>query len=169
MTELQFYRIHKDVMLPTFQTQGAAAFDIHAYLPEYKEGVLLRPNRRVVIPTGLIFDIPHGYHVKLYARSGLAYKFGLTLTNSVGIIDSDYVDEVKIMLSRTGNNHHILDPSLDHREDNTNLAEGSYLIRNGDRIAQGMLVKNVEYVAMETDVRPTQKTDRTGGFGSTGS
>ena len=58
-----------------------------------------------MIPTGLFFDIPEGWVVKLYARSGLAFKQGLVLANSVGIVDSDYVDPVFVIVQNTTNKY----------------------------------------------------------------
>ena len=62
----------------------------------------------MLIPTGLIFDIPKNHYVRLYARSGNAFKKGLVLANSVGIIDSDYVDEVKIMLHNISDMNNVI-------------------------------------------------------------
>ncbi len=102
----------------------------------------------IAISTGLILDIPVGYSVRIHPRSGLAYKKGITLLNAEGIIDSDYTDELKILLYNTSN--------MD------------FIIQHGDRIAQGELVKNLDYVIEECYNAPVQKTDRVGGFGSTG-
>ena len=106
MTEiLSFYRLHKDTPSPFFATQGSACFDLHcmfdfdvpieayhsysenkAYLePEVdsqdREFVTIYRGVRAMIPTGLIFDIPVGYSVRLHSRSGLALKNGIVLVN----------------------------------------------------------------------------------------
>lgn len=140
---LKIYRIQENAVLPKFATQQAACFDISSY------GNHIVPARHsMAIPTGLILDIPIGYSVRVHPRSGLAYKKGVTLLNAEGIIDSDYTDELKIILFNTSNLNFIID--------------------HGDRIAQGELVKSLDYRIEECYTAPTQKTDRVGGFGSTG-
>ena len=140
---LKAYRLHETVVLPKFATKQSACFDISAH---GDHTVLARHG--AAIPTGLILDIPEGYSVRIHARSGLAYKKGINLLNCEGIIDSDYTDELKILLYNTSNiNFHI---------------------KHGDRIAQGELVKSLDYTIEECYTTPSQKTDRVGGFGSTG-
>lgn len=153
---LKFYRMYPDVVIPSFATSGSACFDIRAYFDNPEAVLPIYPGDSVVVPTGLIMDIPEGYHVKIYSRSGFAFKHNITLTNSVGIIDSDYVDEVQIMLHR----HY-------ERIFNLLLTE-PIVIRQGDRIAQGMLVKNEQYYFRELEDRPKRKSERDGGYGSTG-
>ena len=114
-----------------------------------KNGTLQIFNmERVLVPTGLIFDIPDGYSVILHSRSGLAWNEGLYLTNCEGIIDSDYVDPVFVMM--------------------TNISQAPKVINNGDRICQAELVEKVYHSLTEIQDPPTQKTERDGGFGSTG-
>lgn len=132
-----------DVSIPKFATQQSACFDISA---NGEHTVIAKHG--AAIPTGLILDIPEGYSVRIHARSGLAYKKGINLLNCEGIIDSDYTDELKILLYNTSN--------ID------------FVIHHGDRIAQGELVKSLDYMLEECYTPPQQKTDRVGGFGSTG-
>ena len=101
-----------------------------------------------MIPTGLIFDIPEGYSVRLHSRSGLAWNDGLYLTNSEGIIDSDYVNPVFVMM--------------------TSISQAPKTINNGDRVCQAELVKKIYHGLTEIKKPPVQKTEREGGFGSTG-
>tara|TARA_B000000557_G_C20555344_1_gene350707 strand:- start:309 stop:629 length:321 start_codon:yes stop_codon:yes gene_type:complete len=103
---------------------------------------------RVLIPTGLILDIPEGYSVRLHSRSGLAWKDGVYLTNCEGIIDYDYVEPVFVMM--------------------TNISQSPKTINNGDRICQAELVEKVYHSLVEIPEPPTRKTERDGGFGSTG-
>ncbi len=167
MTQLKIYKTHKEIVLPKFGTEQAACFDL-AYQPhgkyEYKgynafnstftrpiqgQGTLVvMPGDRIMVPTGLIFDIPEGYSVRIHPRSGLSYKQGLVLANLEAVIDSDYVQETFVLL--------------------TNLSENPQTIKPGDRIAQAELVQQIKYEIAETTVAPTQKTDRVGGLGSTG-
>lgn len=167
MTELKIYKTHPNVALPAFGTQQAACFDL-AYQPHGKssytgydvynkpvtrnltvDGYLtIMPGDRIMVPTGLIFDIPEGYSVRIHPRSGLSFKQGLVLANLEAVIDSDYVQETFVLL--------------------TNFSQNHQTIRPGDRVAQAELVPQLKYALTETIVAPTQKTDRVGGLGSTG-
>ena len=101
-----------------------------------------------MVPTGLILDIPFGYSVRLHSRSGIAVKQGLVLANHEGVIDADYVDPTFVVL----------------RNDSTEVA----YVFHGDRVAQGEMIPDIAYRVTETKEKPQQKTDRVGGFGSTG-
>ena len=111
-------------------------------------GFELYPGERALVPTGLIFDIPEGYSVRLHTRSSTSLKKGLTMPNGEGIIDSDYYHQTYMMLY--------------------NASADVVRIYHGDRIAQGELVENVKTELVETMVMPEQSTSRVGGFGSTG-
>lgn len=165
MTVLKLYKTHPEVKLPNHQTKGSACFDlsfqnagkgkIHGYSSKNKPverilqaNITIAPGDRMLIPTGIIMDIPEGYSVRLHARSGTSLKQGLVLANAEGVIDSDYVEEVFIIL--------------------WNISENSVTITTGDRVAQAELVKNEEYTIEQTASRPIHKSTRTGGFGSTG-
>lgn len=169
-SNLKFYKIYEDAIIPTFASSGSACFDVYAYInPEAeivawtdagakqiskqlrndKQSVVIYPNERMLVPTGLIIDIPkENLYVRLYARSGNAFKKGLTLANGLGIIDYDYIEETKVMLH--------------------NISDMNVVINNGDRVCQGELVSRLSYSLEETDLKPAAKTDRDGGFGSTG-
>jgi dUTP pyrophosphatase len=140
---LKIYRISENATLPKFATKQSACFDISA-----SEDCTIIAKHSYAVSTGLILDIPEGYSVRIHPRSGLAYKKGITLLNCEGIIDSDYTDELKVILYNTSN--------ID------------FMINKGDRIAQGELIKSLDYTIDECYTKPTQKTDRVGGFGSTG-
>lgn len=166
MTVLKMYRICPDVKLPSFATKQASCFDLFFYGKNkkaikgftqhnkpidrsyYGNQFSIAPGERVLIPTGLIMDIPEGFSVRLHARSGLSLKSGLVLANAEGVIDSDYTEETFVMLY--------------------NISGNSVTINEGDRIAQGELIKDEQYTIEATPVRPIAKTDRMGGFGSTG-
>ena len=164
---LKYYKLHPDAKDPFFATKGSACFDLHACLSgveRYKvrqdtlDREIERPLKngslqifsmeRVLVPTGLILDIPEGYSVRLHSRSGLVYNHGLYLTNCEGIIDWDYVDPVFIIM--------------------TNISQSPKTINNGDRICQGELVEKIYHGFKHIKKPPTQKTERDGGFGSTG-
>ncbi len=172
-TSLKFYKLNEQAQLPVFATKQSACFDLYANLivdgtVQYygaiqtkelprrvsfdinsnRNFIQLNNMERMLIPTGLIADIPDGFSVRLHSRSGLAFKQGVYLANCEGIIDSDYVDPIFAMV--------------------TNISNVPTRIYNGDRICQGELVRCEKYTLNESDEAPTQKTDREGGFGSTG-
>lgn len=130
--------------LPAYETEGAAGMDIRAYL---EEPVRIEPGMRALIPTGLYMEIPRGYEVQIRARSGLAVKHGIGLTNGIGTIDSDYRGEVKVSL--------------------INWGQEPFVVNDGDRIAQ-MVVARYEKADISI-VGELSETDRgEGGFGHTG-
>lgn len=140
--------------MPTYATQGSACFDL--YVPDGHTCVL-RYGEPVVVPTGLKFDIPKGYVLFIYSRSGHGFKNDIRLSNCVGVIDSDYTDEVMIKLIQDVEGY-------DH-------GTGVYVpfhINPGDRIAQAMLMPVQQVDLVQIDEPPVQKGNRTGGFGSTG-
>ncbi len=148
VTELGIYRMFDDVKKPSFGTSGSACFDICAYSPE-RQFILCKKGEVTLVSTGIIFDIPAGYSVRLHPRSGISIKHGITLINAEGVIDSDYVNEVKV-------------PIINHGSSDFNIVHGM-------RICQAELVRDIPMVTREIYSAPGQKTDRTGGFGSTGS
>lgn len=174
---LGVYYMNKDVMHITKATAGSACYDVYAHMPmqslvkgyngkngkllhkssdlimwstesENDIGIALNPGDRVLIPTGIILNIPEQYSVHVYSRSGIAHKRGLMVTNGIGIIDSDFINELHILLVNTSNNR-------------------SYVWHN-ERIAQIELVRNRDYNVSILHDAPGQKTDRVGGFGHTG-
>lgn len=132
--------------LPSYETKGSAGMDIRAAVLE-DEKLTLSPNQRVLVPTGLIFEIPQGYEVQIRPRSGLAFKNGVTCLNTPGTIDSDYRGEIKVLL--------------------INLGLEEFEISRGMRIAQMVVAPVTQAKLLETN--ELGETDRgAGGFGSTG-
>jgi dUTP pyrophosphatase len=166
MVALKLYKTHPEIILPTFATDQAACFDLsyqghgkHEYKgyndtnrpfsrPTPNGTIFINSHERVLVPTGIIMDIPKGYSVRIHARSGLSLKEGLILANSEAVIDSDYVDEIFVLIY--------------------NRSTIGRTISIGERIAQAELVKSIIYKIEETKDRPSTKTNRTGGLGSTG-
>jgi dUTP pyrophosphatase len=167
MAALKFFRTHPDIVLPKFATDDSACFDLsfqNAGKGEYTgfsrqnspitryyhqtRGFIVMPGDRMMVPTGLIADIPDGHSLRVHARSGLSLKQGLVLVNAEGIIDSDYVEEIYVLM--------------------TNLTDNPITISPNDRVAQAELIKSLKYTISETTKKPGQKTDRKGGMGSTG-
>ena len=131
--------------LPAYATAGAAAMDLCACM---EEPVTLAPGGRQGIPTGIAIALPGPEYVALVcARSGLAVKHGLALSNGVGVIDSDYRGEIQVGL--------------------VNLGSETYTLQPGERVAQ-LMVMPVARCAF-TFAEKLDETQRgEGGFGSTG-
>ncbi len=132
--------------LPAYESEGAAGLDLRAAVPEDRPLILL-PGRRQLVPTGLVFEIPHGFEGQVRPRSGLAFKHGITCLNTPGTIDSDYRGEVKVLLINHG--------------------DEDFEIGRGMRIAQMVVAPVVQAVIEERDLASTTARGG-GGFGSTG-
>ncbi|MBX9724808.1 MAG: dUTP diphosphatase [Candidatus Obscuribacterales bacterium] len=130
--------------LPRYATAGSAGMDLTAAIDlPYTLGA----GQRYAMPTGIIIEIPPGYEGQVRPRSGLAFKAGISLTNCVGTIDSDYRGEVKVLLINHGHAPYVFEP--------------------GERIAQ-LLVTPVPTVDI-VEVDELSSAERgAGGFGSTG-
>lgn len=130
--------------IPCYATLGASGMDLRANLTT---PIVLKPLERMLIPTGLFFEIPDGYEVQVRPRSGMALRHGITCLNSPGTVDSDYRGEIKIIL--------------------INLSNEAHTICNGDRIAQ-MVVCKVERAVLQTVLQLQTSERGEGGFGHTG-
>lgn len=130
--------------LPEYQTIASAGMDLRANLDT---PITLKPLERALIPTGLYMELPVGFEAQIRPRSGLAYKYGLTVLNSPGTIDADYRGEIKVLL--------------------VNLSNEPFTIENEERVAQ-MVIARHEQIDW-TEVETLEETERAaGGFGSTG-
>ena len=168
---LKIYKLYPEVKTPKKATAQAACFDLHAYLgqplyevkgycannrecsariTESKEEnrfITIDPGQRLLVPTGIIFDIPVGYSVRIHARSGLSLKQGLVMANAQGIIDSDYIEESKIMLH--------------------NISNEKLYVYHGDRIAQAIPERiSIDDFQFVEELNETNRNSN--GFGSTG-
>ena len=130
--------------LPDYATAGASGMDVRAFL---NTPVILNPFERVLIPTGLFAEIPHGFEIQIRPRSGLALKQGITCLNTPGTIDSDYRGEIKVLL--------------------INLSQERQSIQPGDRIAQ-LVVAEVQKARLNPVEHLGQTERGGGGFGHTG-
>jgi dUTP pyrophosphatase len=134
----------RDLPLPSRGSPGSAGFDLRAAVDGE---VVLRPGERLLVPTGLVLEIPPGWEGQVRPRSGLALRHGIGVVNAPGTIDSDYRGEVGVIL--------------------INLGEAPFGLKRGDRIAQ-LVIARVETVELE-EVDALESSDRgDGGFGSTG-
>ncbi|MBR4659870.1 MAG: dUTP diphosphatase [Bacteroidales bacterium] len=130
--------------LPAYATSASAGMDL---LANIEEPLTLGMLDRAMIPTGISIQLPEGYEAQVRPRSGLAARYGISVTNSPGTIDADYRGEIKVLL--------------------INLSREPYTVQPGERIAQ-LVVARHERVEWES-VEALDETDRgAGGFGSTG-
>jgi dUTP pyrophosphatase len=132
--------------LPAYETSGAAGMDLRAAVAA-DTPLTIAPDKRALVPTGFIFEIPDGYEAQIRPRSGLAFKHGITCLNTPGTIDSDYRGEVKVLL--------------------INLGEDPFEITRGMRIAQ-MVIAPVTQVRVGEITESSTTRRGAGGFGSTG-
>lgn len=134
----------QDLPLPRYATDGAAGADLYAAV---KEPVVLQPGQRCRISTGIRIALPAGYEAQVRPRSGLADRYGLSMVNAPGTIDSDYRGVIQVIL--------------------VNLGQEPVTIYRGDRIAQLVIAPVVQAKWEETSsLPPTSRAE--GGFGSTG-
>lgn len=134
----------EDMVLPAYETDGAAGMDIRAAV---KTPVTIRPGEIQLVPTGLSVAVPRGYEAQIRARSGLALKKGIGLVNAPGTIDSDYRGEIRLIL--------------------INWGKEPFTIHRGDRVGQMLIhrVHRAEFVEVE-ELDGTQRGE--GGFGHSG-
>lgn len=95
--------------LPHYASQEAAGADLRANITE---PLTLQPGETALVPTGLKFEIPHGFEVQIRPRSGLAFKNQVTVLNTPGTIDSDYRGEIKILLINHGHDAFVIEPGM---------------------------------------------------------
>lgn len=141
-------KLLRDVPVPEYATDGSAALDLRAAFDDGVESVTVEPHQRVMIPTGIAIA-PEDKNVVaiVAARSGLAIKHGITLSNGIGVIDSDYRGEICVGLYNT--------------------SDKPFTVTKGDRVAQLMFMP--VYTARLTVSSSLDETERgEGGFGSTG-
>ena len=130
--------------LPAYATELSAGMDLRANIDE---SITLNPMEHRIIPTGLYMALPPGYEAQVRPRSGLAFKYGITVLNSPGTIDADYRGEIGVLL--------------------VNLSNEPFVITEGERIAQ-MVIARHEQGPFEV-VDELDQTERgEGGYGHTG-
>jgi dUTP pyrophosphatase len=135
---------NEDVDLPFYASVGASGADIKAKI---LSDIVIEPGESKIIPTGLRFEIPHGYEIQVRPRSGLAVKNQVTVLNTPGTIDADYRGELLIIMINHG--------------------KEPFVVTNGMRIAQIVLAQVAQAVFTRQDVLETT-TRGEGKFGSTG-
>lgn len=144
--QLKVKKLHPDAILPKYQTEGAACFDLHAIEGRASAIMAMSPQ---TFRTGLAFEIPAGYVMLIYSRSGHGFKNDTRLANCVGVIDSDYRGEVQVKLTR-------------------DIGETDKLsVKPGDRIAQALIVHAPPVQIIEVGSLSSSERGASG-FGSTG-
>ncbi len=144
MVKVLIKKLDSAVNLPEYKTDGASGMDLVAFL---KKPINIKPKTSSLIPTGLSVAFSNEYEIQIRPRSGLAAKNNISVLNTPGTIDSDYRGEIKVIIYNHG--------------------EKSFLVNNGDRIAQMILSPVVKMELIETNDLP-QTIRGEGGFGSTG-
>ena len=130
--------------LPAYATLFSAGMDLRANLDA---SILLEPMQRCLVPTGLFIALPQGTEAQVRPRSGLALKKGITVLNAPGTIDADYRGEICVIL--------------------INLSSETFVIQDGERIAQMVVARHEQVVWEQVDM--LDETERgAGGFGHSG-
>lgn len=142
MQVIKVKKVNHKVQLPTFGTDGAAGMDF--YLPRPETFI---PNEIKKVPLGVAIEVPKGHMLILAPRSSTGIKTPLRMTNSIGVIDSDYRGEINAVFENTSNE--------------------AYIAHEGDRLVQGILVEVPKVLIQEVE-ELTETKRGVGGFGSTG-
>lgn len=143
--ELKIKKVRNNATIPTRATEGSAGMDLYACI---ENPVTIKPGQRVTIPTGIAVALSNNqYAIFIFARSGLGIKHGISLSNGVGVVDSDYRGEICIGL--------------------INQSDKSYTVNPKDRIAQMVVMPVcIPNIILTDNLDTTLRSD--GGFGSTG-
>jgi dUTP pyrophosphatase len=142
--EVSFRRLSPLATVPAYQSAGAAGLDLHAAL---EAPLTLEPGAIALVPTALALAIPAGFEGQVRPRSGIATKYGITVPNAPGTIDSDYRGELKVAL--------------------INLGRVPFVIEHGMRVAQ-LVIAPVAHVTLVESADLGDTARGAGGFGSTG-
>lgn len=164
--KIYVWKLWDEAHMPEYGSDWAACFDLKASLRDedtvtvygrtnekvkrkiQNGSVVLFADERMLVPTGLVFDLFEGTSLRIHPRSGLSLKNGIVVANCEGIVDADYVQQTYVMLR--------------------NMSDIPFTIKDGDRIAQGEMAPVFRPEVLLSDSEPEEKTNRTGGFGSTG-
>lgn len=136
---------------PTWAKEGDSGFDLRANLPDGKKEITLQPFERILIPTGLYFELPDGFELQVRPRSGHSLKTGLMAI--LGTVDTGYRGEVKVIM--------------------INLNKEPQKIEQGERVAQGVVTSRISndfgrLIKLDSVKQLTETERGSGGFGSTG-
>jgi dUTP pyrophosphatase len=142
---LGYTKLNSDAVTPVYNYPSDSGFDLHS-----TTDLEVPAFGRVLVPTGLSFDIKDGYEIQVRSKSGLAIKQGLMVLNSPGTVDNGYTGEVQVIVFNT-NNHTVMIPK-------------------GMKVGQAVLspVVNGKWVELEERNTVSKKDRNNNGFGSTG-
>lgn len=140
--DIKIKKLSKDAIIPKYQSIGASGFDLHSI-----DSVIIEPSSIVGVKIGIAFEIPESFEIQIRPRSGLAFKNGISVLNSPGTIDSDYRGEIIVILF--------------------NFSKESFLVKKGDRIAQGVVCRIYQANLILSDSIDSTIRENSG-FGSTG-
>ena len=143
MVKLLIKKLHKNIILPEYKTDGSSGMDLMANV---EQTVKILPGEKKIISTGIMVAIPEQYEIQIRPRSGLAAKNGISVLNTPGTIDSDYRGEIKVIL--------------------INLGKDIFQINKNDRIAQMIVCPIFKVELKEVESLPETVRGK-GGFGST--
>ena len=143
MVKLLIKKLHKNIILPEYKTDGSSGMDLMANI---EQPVKILPGEKKIISTGIMVAIPEQYEIQIRPRSGLAAKNGISVLNTPGTIDSDYRGEIKVIL--------------------INLGKDIFQINKNDRIAQMIVCPIIKVELKEVESLP-ETVRGEGGFGST--
>ena len=143
MVKLLIKKLHKNIILPEYKTDGSSGMDLMANV---EQTVKILPGEKKIISTGIMVAIPEQYEIQIRPRSGLAAKNGISVLNTPGTIDSDYRGEIKVIL--------------------INLEKDIFQINKNDRIAQMIVCPIIKVELKEVESLPETARGE-GGFGST--
>ena len=144
MVKILIKKLHSKVKLPSYKTDGSSGMDLMAFIDK---PIYILPQKSELIPTGLSIAIPDNTEMQIRPRSGLAAKNNISVLNTPGTVDSDYRGEIKVILYNHGSK--------------------DFIVNNGDRIAQMVLVPIIKANLEEVENLP-ETIRGEGGFGSTG-
>ena len=143
MVKLLIKKLHKNIILPEYKTDGSSGMDLMANV---EQTVKILPGEKKIISTGIMVAIPEQYEIQIRPRSGLAAKNGISVLNTPGTIDSDYRGEIKVIL--------------------INLGKDIFQINKNDRISQMIVCPIIKVELKEVESLP-ETVRGEGGFGST--
>lgn len=143
---LKYHKLHEDAVDPVYNYELDSGFDLHSI-----EEITIPPFGRVLVPTGLSFDLPEGHEMQVRSKSGLAIKQGLMVLNSPGTVDKGYLGEIKVILFNVNNYE--------------------FVITKGMKVAQGVVCpvvagKWLNVIHEKINIKDSPRQDK--GFGSTG-
>lgn len=146
--EVNITQLHPGAIMPTYATDGSGCFDLYAV--HGQEETYLFPGMPKFFDTGVVFEVPEGHTMLIFSRSGHGFRDGVRLVNSVGVLDQDFRDSLKVKLIRD---------TIEH--------ETPVFVKGGDRIAQALIIPTPK-IQFKWAEKLSDTVRGTGGLGHTG-